>query len=386
MPRKVAVIGTGQTKTKMRRTDVDFPGLVREAVTAALEDAGITMKDVDAVVFGSSPEYFEGVNNPEKWCLDASGGFMKPQFRIHTGGTVGASTGIGGYYHVASGMYDVVLAITGDKLSEGEVQYNLSTVYDPIFGRDMAAGAPSAVAIQASRYMHKYGITEEQTAIVAVQDRKHAQNNPYAQLQLDITVEDVMKSPPLCTPIKLLDACPASDGAAAMVFASEERAQRLCPRPAWVRAVSAIAESANYTYRDWAENIALIKAAKKCYTECGISNPRKELDACEVYDAFSPQLLIWAECLGICERGEGGKLVESGATSMQGDIPFNPSGGVLSANTIGATAMVRQVEACLQVMNKADQRQVEGAKWALAHGWGGGIQFHTVMVVSSEKP
>ena len=386
MPRKVAVIGTGQTKTVMRRTDVDFPGLVREAITAALEDAGITMKDVDAVVFGSSPEYFEGVNNPEKWCLDASGGFMKPQFRIHTGGTVGASTGIGGYYHVASGMYDVVLAVTGDKLSEGEVQYNLSTVYDPIFGRDMAAGAPSAVAIQASRYMYKYGVTEEQTAIVAVQDRKHAQNNPYAQLQLDITVEDVMKSPPLCKPIKLLDACPASDGAAAMVFASEEKAGKLCPRPAWVRAVSAIAESASYTYRDWAENIALIKAAKKCYAECGITNPRKELDAVEVYDAFSPQLLIWAECLSICERGEGGKLVESGATSMEGDIPFNPSGGVLSANTIGATAMVRQVEACLQVMNKADQRQVEGAEWALAHGWGGGIQFHTVMIVSSEKP
>jgi acetyl-CoA C-acetyltransferase len=386
MPRKVAVIGTGQTKTQMRRTDVDFPGLVREAITAALQDAAITIKDVDAVVFGSSPEYFEGVNNPEKWCLEASGGFMKPQFRIHTGGTVGASTGIGGYYHVASGMYDVVLAVTGDKLSEGEVQYNLSTVYNPIFGRDMAAGAPSAVAMQASRYMHKYGVSEEQTAMVAVQDRKHAQNNPYAQLQLDITVEDVMKSPPLCTPIKLLDACPASDGAAAMVFASEEKAKELCPRPAWVRSVSAIAETVNYTYRDWAENIALIKAAKKCYTECGITNPRKELDAVEVYDAFSPQLLIWAECLGICERGGGGKLVESGATSMEGDIPFNPSGGVLSANTIGATAMVRQVEACLQVMHKADQRQVEGAKWALAHGWGGGIQFHTVMIVSSEKP
>lgn len=386
MPRKTAVIGTGQTKTAMRRTDVDFPGLVREAVDAALEDAGITMKDVDAVVFGSSPEYFEGVNNPEKWCLDSSGGFMKPQFRIHTGGTVGAAAGIGGYYHVASGMFDVVLAVTGDKLSEGEVQYNLSTVYDPIFGRDMAAGAPSAVAIQASRYMHKYGVTEEQTALVAVQDRRHARNNPYAQLQLDITVDDVMKSPPLCTPIKLLDACPASDGAAAMIFASEERARKLCPRPAWIRAVSAIAETANYPYRDWAEPIALIKAARKCYAECGISDPRRQLDAVEVYDAFSPQLLIWAEALGICERGEGGRLVESGATAMEGDIPFNPSGGVLSANTIGATAMVRQVEACLQVMNRAEQRQVEGSSWALAHGWGGGIQFHTVMIVSSEKP
>jgi acetyl-CoA C-acetyltransferase len=203
---------------------------------------------------------------------------------------------------------------------------------------------------------------------------------------LDITVEDVMKSPPLCTPIKLLDACPASDGAAAMIFACEEKAKKLCPRPAWVRAVSGIAESANYPYRDWAEPIALIKAARKCYAECGITDPRKQLDVVELYDAFSPQMLIWAEALGLCERGEGGRLIESGAASMQGDIPINPSGGVLSANTIGATAMVRQVEACLQVMGGADQRQVEGAEWALAHGWGGGIQFHTVMIVSSEEP
>lgn len=385
MPRQVAVIGTGQTKGVARRTDADFPGMIYEAATLALQDAGLTIKDVDAIVFGSAPEYFEGVNLPEMWNADAAGAFMKPMFRIHTGGTVGASTGIAGYYFVASGMFDIVLAVTGNKLSEGEVQLGLSTVYDPIFGRQMACGAPSAVAIQASRYFHKYGVTEEQAAIVAVQNRKHAQNNPYAQLQMDLTVEDVMKSPYLATPIKLLDACPASDGSAAMVFASEEKAKKLDPRPAWIRAVSAMPEGVNYTFRDWAEPIALIEAAKRCYSQCGISNPRKQLDVIELYEAFSPQELIWAEALGLCERGEGGKFIETGAASMEGDIPINPSGGVLSANTIGATAMVRQIEACLQVKGEADKRQVEGAKWALAHGWGGGIQFHTVMIVSSEK-
>ena len=134
MAHNVAVVGTGQTVCASRRLDVSFPEMVGEAVERALVDAGLTMEDVDAVVFGSSPEYFEGVNHPEKWCLEHSGGFLKPQIRIHTGGTVGASTGIAGYYHVACGLYDVVLAVTGDKLSEGPVQLALSTVYDRSWG------------------------------------------------------------------------------------------------------------------------------------------------------------------------------------------------------------------------------------------------------------
>lgn len=384
MKRNVGVIGTGQTVTKMRREDVDFPGLCYEAASRALDDAGITLEDVDAVVFGSSPEYFEGVNAPEKWCLEASGGYLKPHFRVHTGGTVGAATGISGYYHVASGLFDVVLAVTGDKLSEGEVQLCLSTVYDPIFGRDFACGAPSAVAMQARQYQTKYGITDEQVAKAAVYNRKNAQNNPYAQLQLDLTVEQVLASPPISTPIKLLEACPASDGAASMVFACEKRAKELCDRPAWIKGVSAMAEGTMYTYRSWAEPIALITAAQRAYFQAGITNPRKQLDVVEMYNAFAVQDLLWAEALSLCNRGDAGRLIDSGAMYMDGDIPCNPSGGVLSANTIGATAMVRQVEACLQVMGKAEKRQVPGASTALAHGWGGGIQFQTVMIVSDK--
>lgn len=386
MNRKVAVIGVGQTVCQARRLDVSFPGMVYEAVSAALEDAQIGIKEVDAIVFGSSPEYFEGVNHPEKWCSMASGAYMKPQMRIHTGGTVGASTGIAGFFHVASGLYDVVVAVTGDKLSESPVQVGLSTVYDPIMGRQFACGAPSAVAIQARAYMAKYGSTEEQAAKVAVKNRLNALNNPYAHLKLpDITVEKVMQSPPISSPIKLLDACPASDGACAMILAEEKTAERLCQNPAWIHGISAISEGVNYPDRNWCDPIALIKAAKKAYGMAGITDPRKQLDVVELYDAFSVQELIFSEGLLLCERGEGGMLIDTGATEMTGDIPINPSGGVLSTNTIGASAMQRQAEAALQVMGKAGDRQVEGARWAMAHGWGGAIQFHTCMVISSEK-
>ncbi|HEX5731336.1 MAG TPA: thiolase domain-containing protein [Blastocatellia bacterium] len=384
--RRAAIVGTGQTKCKERRDDVSFPGLIYEAATRALEDAGITIDDVDAVVFGSAPELFEGVNHPEQWCADASGAFLKPQIRIHTGGTVGASTGIAAFYYVAAGMFDTVLAVTGDKLSESPVQLGLSTVYDPILGRQFACGAPSAVALQARQYMHKYGVTEHQAALVAVKNRKNALLNPYAQLHIpNISVEMVMNSMVLSTPIKLLDSCPASDGACAMVIASEGLAEQYADRPAWIKAVATFNEGVYYAGRNFADPLALMEAAKKVYKTTGITDPRREIDVAELYEAFSFQEMLWTEAMFFCERGEGGKLVESGATEMTGDLPVNPSGGVLSTNTIGATAMMRQAEAAMQVMGRAGQHQIDGARTAIAHGWGGGIQFHTLMIVSTDK-
>ncbi|HET8676297.1 MAG TPA: thiolase domain-containing protein, partial [Blastocatellia bacterium] len=384
--RRAAIVGTGQTKCKERRDDVSFPGLIYEAATRALEDAGITIDDVDAVVFGSAPELFEGVNHPEQWCADASGAFLKPMIRVHTGGTVGASTGIAAFYYVAAGMFDTVLAVTGDKLSESPVQLGLSTVYDPILGRQFACGAPSAVALQARQYMHKYGVTEHEAALVAVKNRKNALLNPYAQLHIpNISVEMVMNSMVLSTPIKLLDSCPASDGACAMVIASEALAEKYADRPAWIKAVATFNEGVYYPGRNFADPLALMEAAKKVYKTAGITDPRREIDVAELYEAFSFQEMLWTEAMFFCERGEGGKLVESGATEMTGDLPVNPSGGVLSTNTIGATAMMRQAEAAMQVMGRAGAHQIDGARTAIAHGWGGGIQFHTLMIVSSDK-
>lgn len=387
MSAKVAVIGVGMTECGEDRSDTSFPELVREASTRALADAGLSMADIDAVVFGQSPELFVGVNQPEKWVTDALGAVGKPLFRIHTGGTVGASTGIAAYYHVASGLFRTVLAVAGDKLSESPVQYGLSTVYDPIVGRDFACGAPAAVALQSRRYMARTGVTERHGAMVAVKNRRNALKNPYAHLKIpDISIEMVLASPMISSPLRLLDSCPVSDGACAMVFAAESVAIERCPRPAWVRAASAVNEGVNYPDREWANPIGLRKAASTAYLQAGITDPRKEIDVAEVYEAFSYQELLWSEALGFCGDGKGGELVESGATEIGGELPINPSGGVLSTNAIGATAMFRQAEAVLQVQGKAGERQVAGVRTALAHGWGGAIQFHTVMILSSDRP
>lgn len=387
MAKKVAVVGIGMTENKSH-WDISMPALYRLATKRALDDCGLKIKDIDAIVFGHSPEYFEGTNHPEKWCGDAVGAINKPLFRIHTGGTVGGSTAIGGYYLTASGKFNTVLAISGNKLNEtSSAQIGLSTVYDPIIGRQFAAGAPSAVACQASRYYAKWGYTDEYGLMVAVKNRLNALNNPYAQLKLPgYTIDMARNTPMLCSPLRLADMCPTSDAVCAMIFSEESQVKKITDTPAWVLSAVSTNEGMGYVDRDWAMPIGLRLAAELAYKRAGIENPRKELDVCEVYDAFSVQELIWSEGLKLCEWGEGGKLCESGATQMTGDIPINPSGGVLSANSIGAAAMFRKAEAALQVMGKGDKRQIPNVKKSLGHGWGGGIQFHTIMIFGKEKP
>lgn len=382
MTRPVAVVGTGQTKYVSRREDVNVPEMVREAAMRALEDAGLAPRDVDAVLIGSAPEIFEGVSYPENWIAPALGAVGKPVMRIHTGGTVGASTTIAGYYHVVSGMFDVVLAVAYQKLSDGVAQYGLSACYDPLWDRDFACGAPGLAALQARQYLarHAGDVSEEQAAMVAVKNRGNALKNPYAQLQLEITVEDVMRSAPVAEPLKLLDCCPTSDGAAAVVIAEDRRARKLAKRPAWFAGVGTCSESPYVPHVDMAYPESCVRAAQQAYQMAWIYEPLKELDMAEVYEAFSFQELIWTEALGFCAPGEGGKLAESGETALDGSFPVNPSGGVLSANPIGASAMIRQIEAANQVMGKAGEHQFGRVRKALAHSWGGAIQFSTVTI------
>ncbi len=256
-------------------------------------------------------------------------------------------------------------------------------VYDPIMGRQFACGAPAAVALQSRRYMARSGATEQHGAMVAVKNRRNAMKNPVAQLKIpDITIEMVLASPVIASPLRLLDACPASDGACAMVLTTGKRARDRGRPAARIDGVSAVAEGANHTFRDWAEPVALREASRRAYAQAGITRPAEEIDVAEIYEAFSYQELIFAEGLGLTEENGAPGMTERGETELDGRLPINPSGGVLSTNTIGATAMMRQAEAALQVMGRAGEHQVEGARTAVAHGWGGALQFQTVMVLS----
>ncbi len=373
MGRKVAIVATGQTKHTAKRLDINIRELITEAVSKALDDASLHIEDIDAVFLGNM-EPFEGFMFPELWSVEGWGGYLKPSVKFNTGGTVGTTTVMAAYYYVAAGLYDNVLAIGFEKQSEGHTQAAITTVGDPIWERTMMAGAVGNFAVMASTYIHESGATPEQAAKVAVKARRNACNNEYAHLQMpNITVEEVMASPVLAHPIRKLDMCPQSDGAVALVISEESIARKRTRQPAWIKAV-ATAHEQQYM-GDSPKRLAVMRsqiaASQKLYKAAGITNPRKQLDVAEIYEVATYAEMAMYENLGFCERGQGGKLIDEGVTSMDGELPVNPSGGVLSTNPIGATAMIRVAEAALQVMGKAGKRQVPKVRTALATGYGG---------------
>ncbi|MBN1375446.1 MAG: thiolase family protein, partial [Dehalococcoidia bacterium] len=342
----------------------------------------------DAVVIGNM-DHFESINYVDMWSIDGSGGYMKNIIKIATGGTTGSAVGHAAFYYVASGLFDVVLAIGWEQNSESDTTTAIATHCDPFTERYFYGGAISGLAAPYTQYMKKYGATEEDAARVSVRDHNNAYyNNPYAHLRVKITVEDVMKSSYISYPIKMLDMCPRSDGACAVIFAEELKAEKLTEKPAWVLG---LADSHPYTHLpdalggmdDFRETSQYV-ASQKVYKMTGITEPLKQLDVAELYLPASTAGVMWMEAFSFCGEGEGPELIRSGITEMDGQMPINPSGGVIATNCIGATGLIRMGEAALQVMGKAEKKQVPGAKVAMASGFGG-CAWSDVTLLSSKK-
>jgi acetyl-CoA C-acetyltransferase len=386
MTQNVAVVGVGQTRYGNRH-DVNYVELMREAVTACLADAGVEIDEIDAVVSGSMPALMEGIEAPELWLSEGLGAVNKPMMRVATCGSTGMSIAHSAYYHVASGVHDLVLAVGFEKMYQSDPQGAMSTVGDPIFMRAFLAGAPGIIALQCREYMARCAVPAERiraaAARVSVRNHVAALKNPYAHIKQDITVEDVLRSRVVCEPLRLLDICPSSDGACAVLFASEKRAKRFSGDLAWVKGLAYAGDEYWIADKDLARWQSAIVAAETAYEMAGISDPLEELDVAEVYNPFTFQEMIFYECFRFCPEGMAYQFVEDGVFDPEGKLPCDPSGGVLCSNAIGATALVRVGEAALQVMGKAGERQVRGAKTALSHGWGGAIQFNGVMILSN---
>ena len=384
MGKRVAIIGFGQTHHSARRWDVNGLELIQEAVVRALADAEMTLQEIDAVVIGNM-DHFEGINYVDTWSVEGAGAFMKPIFKVTTGGTTGTTVAMAAYYHVASGLFDNVMAIGWEKNSESDTTGAIITCSDPVWDRFSYSGAIPSLAVEASAYMEEYGVTQEDGARVTVRDRQNATNNPYAHLREAVTIEEVMNSPMLTEPIKLLDICPRSDGAAAVIFSRESVAEKRCPKPAWIHSVSVRHDTAWFGDIDYTRLTSLEGASKEAFEIAGIKEPAKELDLCELYLPYSFAGLKWMESIGICKAGEASRFVADGHTDMGGTLPVNPSGGVLTTNCIGATALLRVGEAALQIFGRAEKRQVEGVRLALATGFGGCF-WSDALIISADKP
>jgi acetyl-CoA C-acetyltransferase len=382
--RRVAIVGTGQTFHRSHRPDVNGQELINEAVRRALADANLKMVDIDAVVIGNM-DHFEGINYVDCWSVDGSGAFMKPIIKLTTGGTTGSTLAIGGYHMVASGLFEKVLIIGWEKNSESDTTGAITTAFDPVWDRLVFAGAISGLAAEGQAYMARYGATDRDGARVSVRDRKHACNNPHAQLRKEVTLEEVLASPMLSDPIHLLDVCPRTDGACAVIMACEEAAEKICPIPDWIWGT---ANRHTYSYLgdvNWGVLDSMAESAKELFGKSGIKEPRKEIDVIELYQPYSFAGIIWIEDMGIVERGKGAEYIWSGATDMGGELPINPSGGVIACNPIGATGLIRCAEVALQIMGKADRRQVPDVNLGVSTGFGG-CMWSDILLHGRTKP
>ena len=379
-----AIVGIGQTNHTATRGDVSIAGLVREAALRALADAQMTWDDIDAVVVGKAPDFFEGVMMPELYLADALGCVGKPLLRVHTAGSVGGATAIGAASLVQAGIHERVLTVAFEKQSESEAMWALALPQP--FSPPLVAGAGGFFAPHIRAYMHRSGAPPHIGCLVALKDRQNALKNPYAHLhEHDVTFEKIEESIMLWDPIRYSETCPSSDGAAALVI-SNEAGGDANGNAAWILGTAMRSEPTMFAGRDAVNPLAGQQCADDVFAQAGIKDRRAEIDVVEMYVPFSWYEPMWLENLGFAGPGEGWQLTEQGVTAMDGDLPVNPSGGVLSTNPIGASGMLRFAESAMQVRGMAGEHQIDGAKTALGHAYGGGSQFFAMWVVSSDKP
>jgi acetyl-CoA C-acetyltransferase len=384
--KRVAVIGAGMTlfRRNLKETGKE---LAWEASSMALDQAGLELKDIQSVVMGTAPDAFDGVHMKGEYLADGAGSWRKPYSRVFVGGGTGVFAIDAGWWHVASGQFDTCLVVGEEKMSScyPHPAYAFTTIFDPIYARPLGVTLIWIFALEMHRYMHVHGIKKEEIARVSVKNKRNALDHPCAQLGANITVEDVLNSEVMCWPVQRLDISPTSDGAAALILASEDVAKKLTDNPVWIDGVGWCIDSTFWTNRDLYFPQYVQGAAQMAYKMAGIKNPPKEIDVAEVYDPFDYKELHHMEGLMLARKGQAPKLTAEGVTQRDGDLPINPSGGLLGVgNPIAAAGTMKCCEIFWQLRGEAGKRQVKGdPRTGLAQAWGDLMQYGSVVVMRS---
>ncbi len=389
MGSRVAVIGAGMTRF-VRRAQETGKELAWIASRAALDSCELTLDGIDAVCLTSAPDAFDGVHRKGDYLADGAGAWAKPYIRTYVGGGSGVFTAIQGWYTVASGMADVVLCVAEEKMSscQPHPQGAFLTIFDNILERPLGPNLLWIFALEMQRYMHAYGLDKRDIAAVAVKNKRNAADHPAALLgQTDITVDDVLASDVLAWPVQRLDVSPISDGAVAIVMASEDAARRLTDRPVWVDGVGWNLDSTYWTNRDLAYPEYVENAARMAYGMAGITEPRKQIHVAEPYDPFDYKELHHLEGLMLFDKGKAPEAAADGVTARDGDLPCCPSGGLLGVgNPIAAAGLMKVAEIYWQLRGEAGARQVPGTpERGVAQAWGDLMQVGTVVVMGADE-
>ena len=382
--RRVAIVGAGMTKF-VRRAQETGKELAFEAAKMALDSCELTLKDVDCVSLGTAPDAFDGVHMKGEYLSDGAGGWQKPVMRPYVGGGTGVFNAIHGWFHIASGLFDICLVVSEEKMSSCHPHPAgaFLSIFDHTLEQPLKPNLIWIFALEMRRYMETYGISHRDIALVSVKNKKNAMDNPCAQIPEEITVEDVLNSEVLADPVHRLDISPTSDGAAALVLVSEHVAKKITDKPVWLDGVGWNIDTAYWATRDLAYPRYVEKAARMAYDMAGIKEPSKEIQVAEPYDPFDYKELHHMEGLLLCGKGEAPRLTAEGVTQRDGNLPICPSGGLLGVgNPIAASGLMKICEIFWQLRGEAGKRQVPGKpKVGLAQAWGDLMQVGTVVVM-----
>jgi acetyl-CoA C-acetyltransferase len=372
--RSVSIVGAAMTKFG-EYWEKSFRDLIAEAGVKALAESGLDGKDIQAIYGGSMASgRMVGQEHIGALIADQLGLNPIPSTRLEAACASGGVALRAGYTAIASGMYDVVAVGGVEKMTEistEEVATALGGAGDQETELFHGASFPALYALMARKHMTEFGTTEEQLAMCSVKNHANAVHNPFAQFQKEITVEDVMKSGYVASPLKLLDCSPITDGAAAVILAATDKAKKISDKAIEIVASAQASDSLALIGRKKLTEMQATKiAASDAFKQANVST--KDIDFAEVHDCFSIAEILAIEDLGFFKKGEGGKAVEAGKTKLDGEIPINPSGGLKAVgHPVGATGVKQAVESFWQLNEMAGKRQVKGAKIGLSHNVGG---------------
>lgn len=368
----VAIIGVGQSPF-VRRCGTSIQELCFEAFKEAIEDAKISAQEIDASIICSAPEY-DKQRTPSGVIAEYLGLNPMPTFYCETICS-SSSTGLKvAWSLIKSGLHEVVAVIGFQKMSEissGDVQERMGRGADIMWEAPFGTMMPAYYAMFARAHMHKYGTSEEQLAMVRVKNAKYGALNPKAAFRKELSLEDVLNSRVIASPLKMFDCCANADGSCCIILAGKERAQRGASVPIWVTGLGAASSSVNMARRDSLTSLSCAReAARQAYQMAGVGP--EDIQVAEVHDCFTIAEILAYEDLGFAKPGEGPRLIEEKQTYVGGRIPVNVDGGLLSkGHPIGATGGSQIRSIVSQLRGKAGEVQVEGAKIGLVHNIGG---------------
>ena len=368
MSERVAIVGVGAAVPRPLSRDASYREMVFDAATRAYADAGVTHDEIDSFI-SVAEDLHEGTSITDEYVPDQLGAVLKPVQTIAGDGMQGVAVA---FALIRSGIADLVAVESHCKpsniLRHGEV---LEMALDPVYERPLRVNPHYIAGMEMRRYLYETGTTEGAVASVASKNRRQALANPAAPYGGNVSASDILASPPICDPLRLLEVSLYADGAVVLVLASEERAGR-CPKPVWVRGIGWASDSPWLSMRGWSDAVYASLATGMAYQMAGISAPAEEIQFAEIDDTYAYKELQHLEAAGLAARGRAAAMTLAGETGRDGRLPVNCSGGSLGMGyCFDTSALYRIAEATRQCRGEAGRAQIANPATGLVMSWRG---------------